>query len=122
MINLRGVKNMNIKHIWNKYDDDHSGKLDVKEFVEFLHEIRINVGKKINAQEVFKRVDADHSGKIDFSEFVNYYEELTSAKEFKGIFDRYSGNKEYLDPLDLIKFFYESQNENLSIDDSIMLI
>ena len=119
-----GSNQMNIKHIWNKYDDDHSGKLDIKEFTEFLHEIRINVGKKLNAQEVFIKVDADNSGKIDFNEFVNYYEELTSAKEFVDVFARYntSSVSDVLDIFDLIKFMFEVQNETVSFEEAIRLI
>ena len=119
---FRGIKDANIKQIWNKYDDDHSGKLDVKEFIEFIKEIHLNVGSKINVEELFKKVDADHSGKIDFNEFVNYFDELTSANEFKDDYNKYSGNKGFLDIFDLIKFLFEIQNENFSIEDAIILI
>lgn len=116
---FRGIKNQNIKQIWNKYDDDHSGKLEIAEFIEFLKEIRINIGKKINAEELFRKVDQDKSGKIDFNEFVNYYDELTSAKEFNIVFEKYSGEKRFIDVMDLIKFLYEVQNENYKLDEAI---
>lgn len=73
-------------------------------------------------QELFKKVDADHSGKIDYKEFVIYYDELTSANEFKDDFDRYAGNKGFLDIFDIIKFMFEIQNEKYSIEDAIILI
>ena len=119
---MRGIKDANIKQIWNKYDDDHSGKLEVKEFIEFIKEIHLNVGSKIDAQELFEKVDADHSGKIDFKEFVNYFEELTSANEFKEDYIKYSGIKGFLDIFDLMKFLLEVQNEKFSIEDAIILI
>jgi phosphatidylinositol phospholipase C eta len=116
------VKNANIKQIWNKYDEDHSGKLELKEFSEFLQEIRINVGKKINAKELFFKVDTDKSGKIEFNEFVDYFEELTSAKEFEEVFAKYSFHSQYLDIFDLVKFMYEIQNETLTIEEAVRFI
>ena len=111
-----------MRNIWNKYDDDHSGKMDLKEFIEFVREIRLVVDNKINAEDLFKKVDSDNSGKIDYQEFERYFEELTSAKEFETDFLKYSGKKEYLDVSDLIKFMKEVQKENYDVSDAIYVI
>jgi Ca2+-binding EF-hand superfamily protein len=109
-LNSRGTKYANIRQIWNKYDDDHSGKMDIKEFIEFTKEIRLNIGT-LTVGELYTKIDADKSGKIDFNEFVNYLEELTSAKEFEADFNLYAGKKGYLDIKDLVKFMKEVQRE-----------
>ena len=85
--------------------------MDIKEFIDFTKEIRLNIGK-ISIEELYSKVDSDKSGKIDFNEFVNYLEELTSAKEFEEEFNKFAGKKGYWDPKDLIKFMKEVQKED----------
>ena len=36
---FRSSKSVHMRNIWNKYDDDHSGKMDLKEFIEFVREM-----------------------------------------------------------------------------------
>ncbi len=100
----------NIRKIWDQYDEDHSGKMDIKEFVEFVKEIRLNVASR-GIFELFQKIDTDNSGKIDFNEFVSYFEELTSSKEFVSDFNKYAGNKGYMDVNNLIQFMKEIQME-----------
>lgn len=102
----------NIRKIWDQYDQDHSGKMDIKEFVEFIKEIRLNIASSRGIIELFQKIDTDNSGKIDYNEFVNYFEELTSSKEFESDFNKYAGNKGYMDVNNLICFMKEVQKED----------
>jgi Ca2+-binding EF-hand superfamily protein len=85
--------------------------MDIKEFVEFVKEIRLNVASR-GIIELFQKIDTDNSGKIDYNEFVNYFEELTSSKEFESDFNKYAGNKGYMDISNLILFMKEIQKED----------
>ena len=118
----RGAKSTNIKQIWNKYDGDHSGKLEIKEFSSFLNEIKLEIGKKLKAEDIFRKVDSDKSGQIEFEEFVKFYEELTSANEFVQVFERYSRKGSVLEISDLIKFMFEVQNETMTTEQAIQFI
>ena len=69
---ISGVKYKNIKQLWQKYDNDFSGKMEFEEFNEFVKEVRLNLGK-LSILDIYHMIDSDNSGKIDFNEFVTYF-------------------------------------------------
>ena len=116
------VKYKNFKDVWNKYDTDFSGKMELNEFIEFAKEVKLKVDK-LCLDQIFTKIDTDNSGKIEFEEFVTYFEEVTSCKEFQDDFNKYRGEKGYLNVNELKLFFKEIQNEeNFGIYDAIHLI
>ena len=96
--------------------------MDIKEFIDFTKEIRLNIGM-MSIEELYKKIDSDGSGKIDFNEFLTYLEELTSAKEFEEDFNKFAGKKGYMDVNDMIKYMKEIQRESeFSLYDAIHII
>ena len=53
---------------------------------------------------------------------MKFYEELTSAKEFIQVFERYSRKGSVLEISDLIKFMFEVQNETMTTEQAIQFI
>eukprot|EP01012_Entosiphon_sulcatum_P056417 TRINITY_DN8007_c0_g1_i1.p1 TRINITY_DN8007_c0_g1~~TRINITY_DN8007_c0_g1_i1.p1 ORF type:complete len:1333 (-),score=361.12 TRINITY_DN8007_c0_g1_i1:6-4004(-) len=61
-----------LKKLFEKYDSDGSGSLDVEEFAKTLRDLGVGKGARTeDLRAVFSRFDSDGSGSLEFMEFVN---------------------------------------------------
>ena len=68
---------MFIEQVWNNYDDDNSGHLDLEETQQFIMD---NIGKLSNEFQfnkeditlIFQKFDNDGSGTIDKQEMIEF--------------------------------------------------
>eukprot|EP01121_Diplochlamys_sp_Union-15-3_P008222 TRINITY_DN216_c0_g1_i2.p1 TRINITY_DN216_c0_g1~~TRINITY_DN216_c0_g1_i2.p1 ORF type:complete len:618 (-),score=124.11 TRINITY_DN216_c0_g1_i2:48-1847(-) len=83
--------------VFQLFDNDNSGDIDVKEFQELAFESGVILTDE-QAKEAVKNVDKDQDGKIQFNEFYDWWRSASS-------------NKSSLDPrgLDLLKIKLRSQ-------------
>ena len=60
-----------VRMIFEKFDRDHSGAMDVREMGEFLDSLsNTDLG---TAEKIIAAIDADNSGAIEFDEFYEWY-------------------------------------------------
>ena len=102
-----------IFQIANKYDTNFDKELDYEEFKAFSKEI----GVKPNV--LMMDVDLNHDGVVTSDEVINFLKEKTSGEQFAVLFGKYGSKKNGKDevtmsPVELKKFFYEIQQENIS--------
>lgn len=73
---LQGTHIDYYQKIWEKYDTNNDGVLNLTEFKKMNRELRVEQkGIKTSesqAQELFNTIDVDRSGTIDFNEFVAF--------------------------------------------------
>ena len=110
-----------IFQIANKYDTNFDKELDYNEFKAFANEI----GVKPTA--LMMDVDLNHDGVVTNDEIMAYLKEKTSGEQFAVLFGKYASKKNNeenatLSPVDLKKFFYEIQQENISDLEAFQLI
>lgn len=60
----------NFKRLFNKYDKDHSGVVDIVELRDMLLELEHTADEE-EVADMFRRVDKDGSGGISFEEFCD---------------------------------------------------
>ena len=60
--------NMTPEAVFEKFDTDNSGRINLEEFKVMLGKLKINMSSA-KALKYFKMCDADDSGEIDFDEF-----------------------------------------------------
>jgi hypothetical protein len=73
-----------IKQIFDKYDKDQSGSIDLKELQQMCAEL----GGKMTDQEVtiaMNQLDKDHNGMCDFEEFVHFWSSKPGLGGFHSI-------------------------------------
>ena len=59
-----------VREIFDRFDEDGSGKLDLKEFIEAYKQLKPNVVDS-QLEAIFNEADLDGGGTIDFDEFSN---------------------------------------------------
>ena len=116
-----------IKKLWNVYDQDHSGKMELEEFTQFFRkmnfESKTGLDEEHTIQAYFKQIDQDNSGKIEYQEFLNFYRQLTSGKEFEFLFKEYTKGSDVLATDQLMLFMTNEQNEKeFGLEDAYKLI
>lgn len=62
-----------IKSHFDYFDEDESGKLDVKEFRK-LFKVIAEDSTRAEAEAGFAAIDTDGSGEIDFDEFLEWWQ------------------------------------------------
>ncbi|KAJ8985218.1 hypothetical protein NQ317_018247 [Molorchus minor] len=80
---VRKVKHEYYKSIFDKYDTDKSGHIDLKELREMLKDDD-EVPRRI-VNHIFETSDKDNDGKINYNEFM----EMVHNRKFKEVFGRY---------------------------------
>ena len=96
------ARNMNlqnyIREIWNKFDVDNNGTLDIEEFKQFINECANLLGndksglsslqeklKSVNIEEAFKTSDVDGSGDISRTEMFTFLNNLCGQDDLLDI-------------------------------------
>ena len=110
---LTAAQKLELANLFQKYDKDHSGALDKKEFRSyFVEATRLTLGVTRNHQYVFEIIDADHSKTVSFDEFIAFQDAMLEIQEsmdikkyYKMIYDSCDrGSKGYLTPKEFKKF------------------
>ena len=73
-----------IKDIFNKFDVDGGGQLDMKELYNLLKKSSLNFTKK-TIEEVFRLLDTDGSGYLSVEEFQTLIMDHSKQKQFRDI-------------------------------------
>ena len=60
--------------VFNLYDKDNTGSLDVKEFMEMCKAFEVDMTFN-EIDQAISALDKDDSGKIEFNEFMNWWAE-----------------------------------------------
>ena len=61
-----------MKNAFNRADKSGDGSLDSHEFIKFLHDIDIELGKD-DLETILLEVDDSHDESVSFTEFYNWY-------------------------------------------------
>jgi len=72
--------------IFERFDEDQSGEMDVDELTEAMRELGENIAHA-SVQKLIKQVDVDNSGEVNFAEFVKLMD-LRRNKRKNGLFER----------------------------------
>ena len=96
-----------LKDLFDKYDDDHNGGLDIDEFKKFLTAVDEEFDDE-DLNELYAVFDKNHDGLLSFDEFVDYVhcietEDETALIEYRFKSIDTDGNG-YLDPEELVEF------------------
>ncbi|CAM9173174.1 unnamed protein product, partial [Phaeothamnion confervicola] len=74
-----------VVHLFEKYDDDQSGTLDVTEVRHMLQELQVDYDEA-HALQLLKKVDTDGSGRLDFAEFCVFLARVKAGdKKLRGL-------------------------------------
>jgi len=81
-------KEMNCMHLFETYDDDHGGTLDIGEFAMLVERLEEQYPGTMectpeNILEEFRSIDVDGSGTLDKEEFWAWFKELNERKKKK---------------------------------------
>eukprot|EP01119_Soliformovum_irregulare_P008814 TRINITY_DN21932_c0_g1_i1.p1 TRINITY_DN21932_c0_g1~~TRINITY_DN21932_c0_g1_i1.p1 ORF type:complete len:105 (+),score=29.79 TRINITY_DN21932_c0_g1_i1:39-317(+) len=71
------------KELFNKFDVDHNGTIEAKEFSSVLKELNIFENASLvdtYAEMIFSSNDKDKSGKLDWAEFLSLYKKVLEKK------------------------------------------
>ena len=59
-----------MKYIFDQFDQDQSGKINVNEFVNACHQIELRPKSDVmTIEEIVEYMDGDRSGQLEFDEF-----------------------------------------------------
>lgn len=61
-----------MRALFKKYDRDHSGSIDAKEFEALLFDLKI-LWNSQQQQEALAQIDTSHNHKIEIDEFESFY-------------------------------------------------
>lgn len=121
--NFQGEVDIMIKNIWNKYDKDHSQKMDKEEFRKFLSEINLKTKDNISFDILYNTVDKDKNGTIELEEFAYYYKSLYGGEAVEEIFLQINNNKDRMSFAEFKNFLLNFQKEtDINDIDTIDLI
>ena len=71
-----------MREVFDKYDDNESGKLDHKELLSAIKDLGL-AGDTERAKDLLMSVDKDRSGLMEFDEFVQVCKKLNQEGELK---------------------------------------
>eukprot|EP00948_MAST-09A_sp_MAST-9A-sp1_P000646 g646.t1 len=108
----RYIKNRPLEDVFNEFDTDGSGLLDLDEFTAMLPKLGIKVSEA-KALKYFRMCDADNSGEIDLTEFKVALYTIDPTKGNTVGFKP----KDILSPEDAFKMFDEDQSGKLDEDE-----
>ena len=93
-----GLGGMDWNAVFRRYDADHSGELDVDEFVAALKTVASSAClNEDDLRQLFERVDIDGSGLVDAAEFTAFMEITPDERARKQIRDSNGhGTQEYI--------------------------
>lgn len=109
--NFQGEVEVMIKKIWNKYDRDHSQKMDKEEFRMFLNEINLKTKDNLSFDILYSNVDKDKNGTIEYEEFSFYYKSVYGGEIMEEIFLSINENKEKMTYKEFKNFIINNQKE-----------
>eukprot|EP00928_Gymnodinium_smaydae_P061985 TRINITY_DN45936_c0_g1_i1.p1 TRINITY_DN45936_c0_g1~~TRINITY_DN45936_c0_g1_i1.p1 ORF type:complete len:553 (+),score=102.55 TRINITY_DN45936_c0_g1_i1:139-1797(+) len=66
-----GMDREGIKKIFDSFDADGSGSVELEEFTPFIQELNVGLSER-QIKDVFNEIDEDKGGSVDFEEFANY--------------------------------------------------
>mmetsp|Transcript_33978 Transcript_33978/g.60078 ORF Transcript_33978/g.60078 Transcript_33978/m.60078 type:complete len:625 (-) Transcript_33978:137-2011(-) len=124
---LQGESIQYYKNIWDKYETDHRGTMQYKEFQRMLEDIGV-VGKldSPSAEAFFALADVNKSGYVEFKEFValmfspDQLDSADRASYFKKAFYFLSGDASKITSAQFAKLFEtRGADENMAVIDRL---
>ena len=103
-----------ILKIWNKYDKDHSNKMEKQEFKQFLAEVSYKTSSNVEFDELYNLVDKDNNGFIELDEFTEFFKSLLGGQALEMTFYSCNDGKEIMDLNRFMKFVKNIQKESLT--------
>ena len=86
---------MNIRRVFNVFDNDESGALDLSEMVEMFHNFGINVDPK-KIKLIFEIVDETKDDALNYQEFKSCIFSPQVNQLFSEIMNEVAANQEHL--------------------------
>lgn len=83
-----------LKSIFNQFDTDRSGSIDVGELQDAMRMIGVKCSQN-SAQKVLAIIDTDKNGTIEWEEFLDFFGKVQSPEEIKQLLS--SVNQQFLD-------------------------
>lgn len=71
-----------LEQIFDEFDEDKNGQMDLKEFFVALHTCGFRVSMPA-ALSILNEVDADNNGTIDIDEFVEFFKKMDDLETFR---------------------------------------
>ncbi|OXB72664.1 UNVERIFIED_CONTAM: hypothetical protein H355_007679 [Colinus virginianus] len=93
-----------------KADKNKDNKMSFKELKNFLKEVNIEVDD-YHAKEIFQYCDKSKTEALEDDEIEEFYKILTERKEIDTIFQKYSDAEGLMSCQNLVRFLYETQQE-----------
>ncbi|PKU36129.1 1-phosphatidylinositol -bisphosphate phosphodiesterase delta-1 [Limosa lapponica baueri] len=93
-----------------KADKNKDNKMSLKELKNFLKEVNIEVDD-YHAKEIFQHCDKSKTEALEDDEIEEFYKILTERKEIDKIFQKYSDQQGFMSCQNLVRFLYETQQE-----------
>ncbi|XP_074013030.1 1-phosphatidylinositol 4,5-bisphosphate phosphodiesterase delta-1 isoform X1 [Numenius arquata] len=93
-----------------KADKNKDNKMSLKELKNFLKEVNIEVDD-YHAKEIFQHCDKSKTEALEDDEIEEFYKILTERKEIDKIFQKYSDEQGFMSCQNLVRFLYETQQE-----------
>lgn len=75
-----------LKSLWDRADADHSGTLTIKEVVQLISSINVNLPAE-KVKNMYKSFDVDQNGLLDFNEFIEFMNYLRKRPDIEAIWD-----------------------------------
>ncbi|XP_009949304.1 PREDICTED: 1-phosphatidylinositol 4,5-bisphosphate phosphodiesterase delta-1-like, partial [Leptosomus discolor] len=93
-----------------KADKNKDNKMSLKELKDFLKEVNIEVDD-YHAKKIFQHCDKSKTEALEDDEIEEFYKILTERKEIDKIFQKYSDAEGFMSCQNLVRFLYETQQE-----------
>mmetsp|Transcript_51550 Transcript_51550/g.95367 ORF Transcript_51550/g.95367 Transcript_51550/m.95367 type:complete len:438 (-) Transcript_51550:67-1380(-) len=69
--------------MWQQFDADGSGAINVKEFLDALEEVLGFKPSQAAVESILSEIDFDGSGAIEFEEFCHFFDKINDLDEFR---------------------------------------
>uniref|UniRef100_A0A8C7EED9 Phosphoinositide phospholipase C n=1 Tax=Nothoprocta perdicaria TaxID=30464 RepID=A0A8C7EED9_NOTPE len=93
-----------------KADKNKDNKMSLKELKNFLKEVNIEVND-YHAKKIFQHCDKSKTEALEDEEIEEFYKILTERKEIDNIFQKYADAEGFMSCQNLVRFLYETQQE-----------
>jgi len=90
-----GSSENTLKRLFQRFDKDRSGSIDMNEFFALLKTVGLQNINKNDATDLFTKYDSDGNGSLDFSEWCKIYGISTHISHEPGIIDMPSSRNDF---------------------------